>query len=85
MDNLRIQEQFLLVCLGPAGVVHGVIIAHLFLSSWPQIAEISRSIILDWVVAQHGRILEWTGRALDIEVGLATNLSAIRVVHQRFY
>ncbi|KAL2544069.1 hypothetical protein Fot_13302 [Forsythia ovata] len=32
-----------------------------------QIAEISRSIILDWVVAQHERILEWTGRAFDLE------------------
>ncbi|KAL0324333.1 UNVERIFIED_CONTAM: protein unc-13 [Sesamum calycinum] len=32
-----------------------------------QIAEISRSIILDWVVAQHDRILEWTGRAFDLE------------------
>ncbi|KAI3468779.1 hypothetical protein Pfo_025442 [Paulownia fortunei] len=31
------------------------------------IAEISRSIILDWVVAQHERILEWTGRAFDLE------------------
>ncbi|KAK4389327.1 protein unc-13 [Sesamum angolense] len=31
------------------------------------IAEISRSIILDWVVAQHDRILEWTGRAFDLE------------------
>ncbi|KAL0393499.1 UNVERIFIED_CONTAM: protein unc-13 [Sesamum latifolium] len=33
-----------------------------------RIAEISRSIILDWVVAQHDRILEWTGRAFDLEV-----------------
>ncbi|KAL3818096.1 hypothetical protein ACJIZ3_004001 [Penstemon smallii] len=31
------------------------------------IAEISRSIILDWVVAQHEKILEWTGRAFDLE------------------
>lgn len=34
-----------------------------------QIGEISRPIILDWVIAQHGRILEWTGRAFDLEVG----------------
>ncbi|RVX09139.1 hypothetical protein CK203_013911 [Vitis vinifera] len=32
-----------------------------------QIGEISRPIILDWVIAQHGRILEWTGRAFDLE------------------
>ncbi|GFQ01344.1 hypothetical protein PHJA_002278300 [Phtheirospermum japonicum] len=31
------------------------------------IAEISRSIILDWVVAQQERILEWIGRAFDLE------------------
>lgn len=31
------------------------------------IAEISKSFILDWVVAQHERILEWTGRAFDLE------------------
>ncbi|KAG8374878.1 hypothetical protein BUALT_Bualt10G0041300 [Buddleja alternifolia] len=31
------------------------------------IAEISRPIVLDWVVAQHERILEWTGRAFDLE------------------
>lgn len=35
-----------------------------------QIAEISKSFILDWVVAQHERILEWTGRAFDLEVFL---------------
>lgn len=32
-----------------------------------EIGEISRPIILDWVIAQHGRILEWTGRAFDLE------------------
>ncbi|KAL1547598.1 protein unc-13 isoform X2 [Salvia divinorum] len=32
-----------------------------------QIAEISKSFILDWVVAQYERILEWTGRAFDLE------------------
>ncbi|KAL3647194.1 hypothetical protein CASFOL_008162 [Castilleja foliolosa] len=31
------------------------------------IAEISKSIILDWVVAQQERILEWIGRAFDLE------------------
>ncbi|EPS63791.1 hypothetical protein M569_10993, partial [Genlisea aurea] len=31
------------------------------------IAEVLRPIILDWVVAQQGRILEWTGRASDLE------------------
>ncbi|KAL9177741.1 hypothetical protein ABFS82_01G078500 [Erythranthe guttata] len=31
------------------------------------IAEISRSLILDWVVAQHERILQWTGRTFDLE------------------
>ncbi|KAK9277789.1 hypothetical protein L1049_007336 [Liquidambar formosana] len=32
-----------------------------------QIGEVSRSIILDWVIAQHVHILEWTGRAFDHE------------------
>ncbi|XP_047945156.1 protein unc-13 homolog isoform X1 [Salvia hispanica] len=32
-----------------------------------QIAEISKPFILDWVVAQYERILEWTGRAFDLE------------------
>ncbi|XP_034709140.1 protein unc-13 homolog isoform X2 [Vitis riparia] len=32
-----------------------------------EVGEISRPIILDWVIAQHGRILEWTGRAFDLE------------------
>ncbi|XP_073136594.1 protein unc-13 homolog isoform X2 [Henckelia pumila] len=31
------------------------------------IAEISRPIILDWIVAQHERILEWTARAFELE------------------
>ncbi|XP_057977083.1 protein unc-13 homolog isoform X2 [Malania oleifera] len=31
------------------------------------IGEVSRSIILDWVIAQHEHILEWTGRAIDLE------------------
>uniref|UniRef100_A0A5B7C3J2 MHD1 domain-containing protein n=1 Tax=Davidia involucrata TaxID=16924 RepID=A0A5B7C3J2_DAVIN len=32
-----------------------------------QIGEISRPIILDWVVAQNACILEWTGRVFDLE------------------
>ncbi|XP_009770723.1 protein unc-13 homolog isoform X1 [Nicotiana sylvestris] len=32
-----------------------------------KIGEIARPIILDWVIAQHARILEWTGRAADLE------------------
>ncbi|PQQ21385.1 uncharacterized protein Pyn_17972 [Prunus yedoensis var. nudiflora] len=31
------------------------------------IGEVAKPIILDWVIAQHARILEWTGRAFDIE------------------
>ncbi|KAH7511404.1 hypothetical protein FEM48_ZijujUnG0016700 [Ziziphus jujuba var. spinosa] len=31
------------------------------------IGEIAKPIILDWVIAQHSRILEWTGRASDFE------------------
>lgn len=34
-----------------------------------QIGEVAKPIILDWVIAQHERILEWTGRAFDLEVG----------------
>lgn len=33
-----------------------------------QIGEIARPIILDWIIAQHARIMEWTGRAFDLEV-----------------
>lgn len=32
-----------------------------------QIGEISKPFILDWVISQHSHILEWTGRAFDIE------------------
>lgn len=32
-----------------------------------QIGEISRPIILDWIIAQHSRIMEWTGRAFELE------------------
>ncbi|KAL8106727.1 hypothetical protein AgCh_023473 [Apium graveolens] len=32
-----------------------------------QLGKFSRPIILEWVIAQHARILEWTGRALDLE------------------
>ncbi|KAF3448508.1 hypothetical protein FNV43_RR09221 [Rhamnella rubrinervis] len=31
------------------------------------IGEVAKPIILDWVIAQHSRILEWTGRASDLE------------------
>lgn len=34
-----------------------------------QIGEVCKPIILDWVIAQHAHILEWTGRAFDLEVG----------------
>lgn len=33
-----------------------------------QVREICRPIILDWLISQHARILEWTGRAFNIEV-----------------
>ncbi|KAL7608412.1 hypothetical protein Lser_V15G09834 [Lactuca serriola] len=33
-----------------------------------QINKISRPIILDWLISQHERILEWTGRAFHLEV-----------------
>ncbi|KAI3501237.1 hypothetical protein L1887_29101 [Cichorium endivia] len=33
-----------------------------------QIHKISRPIILDWLISQHERILEWTGRAFHLEV-----------------
>ncbi|KAL3499395.1 hypothetical protein ACH5RR_038488 [Cinchona calisaya] len=32
-----------------------------------QIGEISRPLILDWIIAQHERVMEWTGRAFDLE------------------
>ncbi|XP_031097776.1 protein unc-13 homolog isoform X1 [Ipomoea triloba] len=32
-----------------------------------KIGEVARPIILDWIIAQHARILEWTGRAFDLE------------------
>ncbi|XWS49898.1 hypothetical protein CRYUN_Cryun12cG0042400 [Craigia yunnanensis] len=32
-----------------------------------QIEKVSGPIILDWVIGQHAHILEWTGRALDLE------------------
>ncbi|XP_065858206.1 protein unc-13 homolog isoform X2 [Euphorbia lathyris] len=31
------------------------------------IGEVSKPLILDWVISQHAHILEWTGRASDIE------------------
>ncbi|XP_028054967.1 protein unc-13 homolog isoform X2 [Camellia sinensis] len=32
-----------------------------------QIREVSSPIMLDWIIAQHQRILEWTGRVFDLE------------------
>ncbi|KAJ4823461.1 hypothetical protein Tsubulata_019697, partial [Turnera subulata] len=32
-----------------------------------QIGEVSRPLIIDWVISQHAHIMEWTGRAFDIE------------------
>ncbi|CAH9084302.1 unnamed protein product [Cuscuta epithymum] len=32
-----------------------------------KIGEVTRPIILDWVIAQHAKILEWTCRAFDLE------------------
>ena len=34
-----------------------------------QIEEVCRPIILEWIIVQHERILEWTGRVFDLEVG----------------
>ncbi|KVH95450.1 Mammalian uncoordinated homology 13, domain 2 [Cynara cardunculus var. scolymus] len=33
-----------------------------------QIHKISRPIVLDWLISQHERMLEWTGRAFHLEV-----------------
>ncbi|CAN1332959.1 Protein unc-13 homolog [Linum perenne] len=32
-----------------------------------RIAEVSKPLIIDWVISQHDHILEWTGRAFDLE------------------
>ncbi|KAJ0049443.1 hypothetical protein Pint_16079 [Pistacia integerrima] len=32
-----------------------------------QIGEVCKPIILDWVITQHAHVLEWTGRAFDLE------------------
>ncbi|XP_071917499.1 protein unc-13 homolog isoform X3 [Coffea arabica] len=32
-----------------------------------QIGEISRPLILDWIIAQNKRVMEWTARAFDLE------------------
>ncbi|XAR70329.1 hypothetical protein NMG60_11027149 [Bertholletia excelsa] len=32
-----------------------------------QVGEVSKPIILDWIITQHSRILEWTGRVFDME------------------
>lgn len=34
-----------------------------------QIGEVAKPLILEWVIAQNSRILEWTGRVFDLEVG----------------
>lgn len=44
------------------------------LSFW-QIVEVARPIILDWIIAQHSRILEWTGRAFDLEVRISPEVN----------
>lgn len=33
-----------------------------------QIEEVAGPVILDWIIAQHSRILQWTERQLDLEV-----------------
>lgn len=43
-------------------------INHVYSSLYVQIGELSKPIILDWVISQHSHILEWSGRAFDIEV-----------------
>lgn len=42
-----------------------------------QIGEVAKRIILDWVIARHSHILEWTGRAFDIEVGSTWELDDV--------
>ncbi|CAI9093969.1 OLC1v1029593C1 [Oldenlandia corymbosa var. corymbosa] len=32
-----------------------------------KVGEVSRPLVLDWIIAQHSRIMEWTGRAFDLE------------------
>ncbi|CAN0841432.1 Protein unc-13 homolog [Linum grandiflorum] len=32
-----------------------------------RIAEVSKPLVIDWVISQHDHILEWTGRAFDLE------------------
>lgn len=44
-----------------------------FSVSCMQIEKVSGPIILDWVIGQHTHILEWTGRALDLEVCFILN------------
>lgn len=33
-----------------------------------QIEEVAGPVILDWIIAQHSRILQWTERAVELEV-----------------
>lgn len=33
-----------------------------------QIEEVAGPVILDWIIAQHSRVLQWTERAVDLEV-----------------
>lgn len=39
-----------------------------FIGPCVQIGEISKPILIDWVISHHTHILEWTERAFDIEV-----------------
>ena len=42
-----------------------------------QIGEVAKPIILDWVIAQYSLILEWTGRAFNLEVGSMWDLGVV--------
>ncbi|XP_016460654.2 protein unc-13 homolog isoform X1 [Nicotiana tabacum] len=59
-------ENYLLELHSSERVENGVH-SPLMLDFERKIGEIARPIILDWVIAQHARILEWTGRAADLE------------------
>jgi hypothetical protein len=45
-----------------------------------QIGEVAKPIILDWVIAQNPRILEWTGRVFDLEVGLIRKMMSLKAL-----
>lgn len=49
-----------------------------------QIGEVCRPIILDWLIAQHAHILEWTGRAFDLEVGFILHWLEIQIASSTF-